>query len=68
MQVIVLHKRQMSETETVIDICISARYQITGLPFMAKGRNFFFHITTALFIKFTLVQIRELPFPNITDF
>ena len=42
MQVIVLHKRQMSETETVIDICISAMHQITGLPFMAKGRNFFF--------------------------
>ena len=66
MQVIVLHKRQMSETETVIDICISARHQITGLPWL-KGA-IFFHITTALFIEFTLVEIRELPFPNITDF
>ena len=33
-------------------------FQITGLPFMAQGRIFFYR-ATALFIKFTKVLITE---------
>ena len=32
MQVIVLHKRQLSETETDIDICICGNIRISFLP------------------------------------